>query len=185
MTHLCLKLHRPVPHPRQRQQKNQGLRLMNGACISICLAAVCMILMPITAEAQSQKTDIRKNANQLGSDEIIDVVAGQTYRGSYNFDRLGVARNSFIESHTEDGRVQYSEGPVSSKGIWYVKDDALCYEYVRPDMTGGCFRVYQIQNCFYYYSTLAPHREDEFDQDYWVARSSLIGETPNCLPPVG
>ncbi len=139
---------------------------------------------PHTAFGQSQKTDIRPNANQVIGEEIRELFAGQTHRGSYNFNNEGIARNDYIESHMPDGRTKYSEGELESDGIWYVARENLCFIYQNPDMNGGCFRVYRIKNCFYYYSSQLIQREDELDRDYWVARSTPKGETPDCDPAV-
>jgi len=47
-------------------------------------------------------------------------------------------------------------------------------------MPGGCFRVYRVQNCFYFYSDTLIEREDELDRDYWTARSVIKGDQPKC-----
>ena len=85
-------------------------------------------------------------------DEIKTIFSGQTHRGSYNFNSQGVARNGYTESHSPDGRVFYDEGELKAHGSWYVANDSLCFLYENENMNGGCFRVYRIQNCFYYYS---------------------------------
>lgn len=141
-------------------------------------------LLPSVTYAQSQKTDIRPNAKQVIGDDIVKLFEDQTHDGSYNFNSEGVARNDYIESHTADGRVSYSERNLESEGIWYVAGNNLCFVYEHEDMNGGCFRVYRINNCFYYYSSQLPQQEDELDRDYWTARSTLKGETPDCDPAI-
>ena len=148
-------------------------------------ALAASLLLPSISFAQSQKTDIRPNANQVMGDEIKTIFSGQTHRGSYNFNSQGVARNGYTESHSPDGRVFYDEGKLKANGSWYVANDSLCFLYENESMNGGCFRVYRIQNCFYYYSNQIPRRNDELDRDYWTARSTPKGETPNCEPPLG
>lgn len=150
---------------------------------SILISALGLYLNPLNAYAQSQKTDIRPNANQVIGEDIRQVFSGQTHDGSYNFNSAGIARSGYVESHTADGRVYYEEGDIKSEGVWYVAGENLCFLYKAEDMNGGCFRVYQVKNCYYYYSSELPQREDELDRDYWVARSTLKGETPNCTAP--
>jgi len=141
-------------------------------------------MTPNSAIAQSQKTDIRPNANQVIGEDIRELFAGQTHRGSYNFNSEGVARNGYIETHLPDGRTQYDEGDLKSEGIWYVAGENLCFIYKNESMNGGCFRVYRIKNCFYYYSSQRRQLNDELDRDYWTARSTPMGETPDCDPAI-
>ena len=44
-------------------------------------------------------------------------------------------------------------------------------------MEGGCFRVYKVGNCFYYYNDQIPEFSGELDRDYWTARSVKKGRT--------
>ncbi|MEP1231031.1 MAG: hypothetical protein ABJG88_10185 [Litorimonas sp.] len=146
---------------------------------------LALLTWPSLAMAQSQKTDIRPNANQVLGDDIVKLFEGKTHHGSYNFNDEGVARNDYIETHKADGRSHYNEGDLKSDGIWYIGRDNLCFVYENEDMNGGCFRVYRINNCFYYYSSQVPQRDDELDRDYWTARSTLEGEIPDCDPVIG
>ncbi|WP_409433853.1 hypothetical protein ACJ3XI_04925 [Litorimonas sp. RW-G-Af-16] len=132
------------------------------------------------AFAQSQKTDIRPLANQIVGKELPSHFRNKTHDGAYNFSRDGKARSFYTETHLDNGDTQYREGDLVSKGIWFTKTDAICYAYENPGMTGGCFRVYRVKNCYYYYSTQMARRDDELDRDYWVARSTLSGEAPEC-----
>lgn len=166
--------------PKYSQLKPHG-RIRPLALIGF---AACFML-PVTGTSQSQKTDIRPNANQLIGDEIRQIFSGQTHSGSYNFNSEGVARSGYIESHADDGRVFYEDGEVKSEGAWYVTHENLCFVYKNEALSGGCFRVYRIKNCFYYYSSNIPQRDNELGRDYWVARSTPKGETPNCDPAIG
>ena len=144
------------------------------------LAALGLLLAPAAVQAQSQKTDIRPLANQVTGDDITTYFSGVTHDGAYNFTREGTARGFYTETHTPNGSTLYREGELLSKGIWFIKNDTLCYAYENQRMSGGCFRVYRIKNCFYFYSDRMPRRDDELDRDYWIARSTLKGETPQC-----
>lgn len=140
-------------------------------------------ILPFKANAQSQKTDIRPNASQVIGEDIWAIFSGKTHDGSYNFNSAGIARSGYTEFHTADGRVYYEEEDIKSEGVWYVSGQNLCFVYKDEDMNGGCFRVYQVKNCYYYYSSELPQREDELDRDYWVARSTIAGDVPNCTAP--
>lgn len=144
------------------------------------LSALLTLGLSAPALAQSQSTDIRPNAEQIMGDDITRLVTGNTFSGAYNFTREGKARGFFTEKHFADGRVDYREGDLREDGAWFEIDDSICYRYANSAMSGGCFRVYQVKNCYYFYSTLMQQRPDELDQDYWVARSTLQGETPQC-----
>lgn len=134
----------------------------------------------VTSTAQSQTTDIRPNALRLTETEIQTEFNGQTHEGAYNFSAVGVARNNYTETHFKDGRTLYKEHGLTTRGVWLVDHDSLCFIYEGDMMAGGCFRVYKVENCYYYYSDQFVERPDELDRDYWTARSVKQGETPQC-----
>ena len=152
------------------------------AFTAVILACVCLG-QPL-AFAQSQTTDIRPNANRLVGDDLLAAFEGVTHDGAYKFTDLGDPRRFYQETTHAMGRTSYSEVNRKTEGDWFIEDDALCFEYDRDEMTGGCFRVYQVGNCYYYYSDTLLMRRDELDQDYWTARSVRAGETPSCEPGV-
>jgi len=130
--------------------------------------------------AQSQKTDIRPNASRVIGDELLAAFKGITHDGSYNFSREGAASNFYKETHNSDGSVNYVEGKTTYKGIWIPRQDSICYRYIDTQLSGGCFRVYRIKNCYYFYTTTRQYSEDELDRDYWTARSVKNGEVARC-----
>jgi len=132
------------------------------------------------AFAQSQTTDIRPHANRMMGDDLKAAFSGQTHSGAYNFTPKGEPTRFYEERHNKEGTVTYSEGSDLETGIWRVFKDNLCYLYDSQDMPGGCFRVYRVKNCYYFYSDTLIERDDELDQDYWTARSTLNGELPQC-----
>lgn len=134
--------------------------------------------------AQSQKTDIRPNAKQITGDKLRSQFSGVTHKGAYNFTDDGKPQRFYIETHSPNGEVVYDEGFGREKGIWFIKGHKLCFDYESDYMPGGCFRVYGVKNCFYYYVDRIPKREDELDRDYWTARSVKAGETPACDAPM-
>lgn len=135
-----------------------------------------------SAAAQSQSTDIRPNANRIMGEALLDEFMGVTHDGAYNFTDDGEPRRFYTESHHEDGRVTYAEDGVKEDGVWIIKRDSLCFAYKNDTMNGGCFRVYKVGNCYYYYSDMIPEFDGELDRDYWTARSVKAGETPDCDP---
>jgi len=138
------------------------------------------ILMSSTAFAQNQQTDVRPQAQRVMGEDLLDAFKGITHEGAYNFTREGTGTQFYTETHHDDGRTTYIEAGLKADGVWIIQRDDLCFIYKNQDMTGGCFRVYQVGNCYYYYSRNIPQREDELDRDYWTARSVAEGETPTC-----
>lgn len=136
------------------------------------------------AAAQSQTTDIRPDANRILGEQLPAEYSGVTHKGAYNFTDAGDPSRFYTETTTADGKTSYSEIGVQSEGQWSVKQDMLCFDYDNEAMAGGCFRVYRVGNCFYYYSDSLALRRDELDRDYWTARSVKRGEAPNCEPGV-
>jgi len=100
--------------------------------------------------------------------------------GAYNFSRSGEARAFYTEQHNKDGTVLYTEGELIADGRWGVFGDILCYYYVNNALNGGCFRVYRVKNCYFFYSNGLPDDPNEIDGDFWTARSTLKGETQQC-----
>ncbi len=130
--------------------------------------------------AQSQKTDIRPDANRLMGESLRTAFSGRTHSGAYNFTEKGQPTRFYEESHGVDGRISYSENGRKDPGTWLIMKDTLCYLYDASDMPGGCFRVYRVENCYYFYSDRMIERQDELDRDYWTARSVHKGEQPQC-----
>jgi len=148
--------------------------------VYLSLIALALTVYAPDVTAQSQSTDIRPHANRVTGNDLKAAFTGQTHSGAYNFTPKGEPTRFYEERHDKDGRVAYSEGDGIEAGIWRVFEDTLCFLYENNTMTGGCFRVYRVKNCYYYYSDNLIEHEDELDRDYWTARSTLKGEQPNC-----
>lgn len=143
-------------------------------CVSLCWTEA--------ATAQSQTYDVRPDAVQVTGEALQQNFKGLTHEGAYNFDSLGRPGVRFTERHYADGRILYVENGESFKGRWTVTPlDTICYSYEEKMVGGGgCFRVYQLGSCYYFYSSYFVAREDEIDQDYWTARSVKKGERATC-----
>jgi len=138
----------------------------------------------VTANAQSQTTDIRPKAEKLQGDDLLKAFLGKTYEGAYNFSAEGEPRRFYEEVHHQDSRVTYSEHGESFAGAWTLARDTICYQYRSDTMSGGCFRVYQVGNCYYFYNSARPERPYELGENYWTARSTQAGEIADCEPAV-
>ena len=141
------------------------------------LAALAIMTGGVAA-AQTQDTDIRPLAERVVGDDLFEAFTGVTHDGAYNFDGVGEPRGRYRETHNPDGTVEYSDKRVSESGAWIIVDDMLCFTY--QTMNGGCFRVWRVDNCYYYYSDAIPETPGEAGRDYWTARSVAEGETAGC-----
>ena len=148
--------------------------------ISLSLLALAYLGSAPLAAAQSQSTDIRPHASRMMDNDLKASFAGQTHSGAYNFTPKGEPTRFYEERHHKNGSVVYSEGDGDETGIWRVLKNKICYLYESNKMSGGCFRVYRVANCYYFYSDRLIERKDELDQDYWTARSTIKGEAPQC-----
>ena len=146
------------------------------------LTYLCLALMPAVSFAQSQTTDIRPNANRLVGEELLNAYKNVTHDGAYNFTDDGEPQRFYTEAHHDDGRATYTVDGQSYDGVWMIRSDALCFTYRTEKFQGGCFRVYRVGNCYYYYDNRYPHDKRELDEDYWTARSVPAGERSNCEP---
>ena len=157
------------------KERNQIVRR-----VFLSLAILSTLVFAPEVLAQSQDTDIRPHANRVIGNDLQATFAGQTHSGAYNFTASGEPTRFYEERHHKDGKVAYSEGDGIERGLWRVLNDNLCFLYDSNKMAGGCFRVYRVENCYYFYSANLIEREDELDRDYWTARSTLKGEHPKC-----
>jgi len=147
----------------------------------LLLTASLFLFCNSAALAQSQDTDIRKNALRIKGDALLESFLNTTHDGAYNFTEEGEPQRFYKETHHEDSKVTYTEddgNPVD--GLWSIRRNLLCFQYPGQKMSGGCFRVYKVGNCFYYYNNDIPEYGFEIDRDYWTARSVKAGEEPNC-----
>ena len=135
-----------------------------------------------TAQSQSQDTDIRPNADQLSAEEIKKPFSDVTMDGAYNFGRNGRAQSFYTEKHNPDGTLTYTEDGKSDPGRWFIRKDSLCFMYPSNQLAGGCFRVYQIKNCYYFYSAARRQVDYESGEAYWIARATKMGERAGCDP---
>ena len=146
-----------------------------------CLSALCLSLsFSFSATAQSQDIDIRPFANQLDKERIQSAFSNVTMDGAYNFGRNGKAQSFYVEHHTPEGIVSYEEDGIVEPGRWFVRQNTICYMYPADSMTGGCFRVYQVKNCYYFYTTSRRQVPGENGQPYWTARAVKQGERAGC-----
>lgn len=145
------------------------------------LALLCFGLAP-QASAQSQSYDVRPQASRVTGAELISSFTGITHKGAYNFDLKGRAGNNYTEQHHADGKITYNEEGEVLTGRWRLTpDDMICYSYESANLGPGCFRVYKIGTCFYFYASYFTAREDESDREYWTARSVIKGKSATCL----
>lgn len=155
-------------------------QIVSQALFKTLLPALLCLSLSAVASAQSQDTDIRPNADQLTGQEIKKVFATATMDGAYNFGRNGKAQSFYKEQHNPDGTLLYEEEGQVDPGRWFVRKDALCFTYPSKRLAGGCFRVYQIKNCYYFYSTSRRQVPGENGQPYWTARAVKMGERVGC-----
>ena len=156
-----------------------SLTLFRAAFTSL---AIALSTLAFPASAQTQDTDIRPNANQLTGDQIKADFSNVSMDGAYNFGRNGRASSFYKEDHEADGTVTYIEDGHVEPGRWFVRKDAICYMYPSNQLAGGCFRVYQVKNCYYFYSSTRPQAEYELGENYWTARSVKSGQRAACDP---
>ncbi len=155
-------------------------RIVNPALFSRLFIAAALLCVSAPAYSQSQDTDIRGNADQLTAEEIKSVFSNVTMDGAYNFGRNGKAQSFYTEKHNADGTLSYKEDGTVEPGRWFVRKDSICYMYPSNQMAGGCFRVYQVKNCYYFYDAARRQVPYETGEAYWTARSVKMGERAGC-----
>lgn len=119
-----------------------------------------------------------ENDSYLSTEELKAVFTNQTHSGTYNFKRENIKTFAFEETTTDDGRTRHVQGERVDTGDWLIMRDLICFKYDTLDFSGACFRIYQVGNCYYHYSTTP--RQD--GKGSFTARSVIKGERPNCVP---
>ena len=149
------------------------------------LAAFITAAPTASAGEPTQDIDIRPDGVQV-TGEMLDLnFSGVTHKGTYAILRESTGTKDYTETTYEDGRVRYKEGDLVAEGRWDRVGDQLCYRYYDAAMAGGCFYVYVVGNCYYYYSNNAAGIFGVRNGLYWTARSVKSGETASCEPAIG
>lgn len=149
--------------------------------ISLAILGMSQSLYIPPAAAQSQTYDVRPQANRVIGAELLRSFEGVTHDGAYNFDQAGRPGFRYTERHHKDGRVTYKEQGETITGRWSVTGtDLICYFYDTILIGGGCFRLYKLGSCFYFYSSSAVEKDDESEREYWTARSVKHGQKASC-----
>ena len=161
--------------------------IFRAAILASSLVLTALHSAPL--QAQSQDVDIRGDAKQLTGTALLSAYRGVTHKGTYAFTRDGTGTAHYTETTHADGRVEYKEGDLIAHGAWVPSHDSLCFHYKSDDMGGGCFHVWQIGNCYYYYATylhsFGSGNTLESPDTFWTARSVKSGDTPDCDPDIG
>ena len=132
------------------------------------------------AHAQTQDTDVRPFGKQLNAAQIKSEFTGTTLDGAYQFISPRTAEKNYIETHYANSTVRYIEGNVDTKGYWQVIDDYVCYNYPYSFFSGGCFQIYKVENCYYFYSLKDMRLNRKLGDELWTARAVKKDETPLC-----
>ena len=164
------------------EMANEGkcarLVIMKKLTIAFVLIFITGFLNPVAA--QNTNSDLQR----LNSDDILRAFNGQTHNGAYSLTQDGEPTRFYVEDHLETSEAIYSENGISYPGVWSIMRDHLCYDYVSDDMTGGCFKVFQIGNCYFFFGDNIPNHLINLEQNYWTARSVIKGQSPDCDPGV-
>ncbi|WP_371397108.1 hypothetical protein [Fretibacter rubidus] len=139
-----------------------------------------LTMTPPPSFAQSQDYDVRPEASRLMGEALTSSFTGMTHTGAYNFNPRGEPGNRYTEWHGDDGAIIYREGDLMAKGRWAARNDMICYDYNNNILGSGCFRVYKLGSCHYFYSSSLLARDDELSTDYWTARSVHKGQRATC-----
>ncbi|WP_017931178.1 hypothetical protein [Robiginitomaculum antarcticum] len=140
---------------------------------------------PAHAGEPTQDIDIRPTGEQVTGESLSAAFSGVTHKGSYAILRENTGTKDYTETTFSDGTVTYNEGDMVATGQWRRFGERICYSYEQDHMAGGCFYVYQVGNCYYYYGSNAAGIMGAQDGLYWIARSVKTGETASCDPVIG
>jgi len=147
--------------------------------ILILFSALLFQAMVLSSPASAQMDAPVRQGERLTEDRILELFSGQTHIGVYN------GGNSFVETHYADTRVYYEEeGDEPDYGVWTMRDQMLCFVYRSDRYSGGCFRVYKVSNCYYFFYENMPYREDELQTNNWNSKGYMEGTDNDCDPGI-
>ncbi len=131
------------------------------------------LVLNLSAHATEQP----KGPVVLDGPSIIKVFDGKAVSGVYS-DGTPVK-----ETYKVGGGIDYWDSYRSTTGTWSVVNNLLCTFYNDSEMSGGCFRVEQVNaNCFDYFA-LAGSTEEALtpsDKPRYTARAHIEGAPDTC-----
>ena len=155
-----------------------GKNLITAALMSTCLG--------FTASAQATRmADIPTTGEWMTGDQIIKEYTDSTHTGMYSWMKEG-APVSYREIHFDNTITTYFEygrEDFTTKGVWVVKKNIICYYYSHQDMNSeNCFNVLKNGNCYYHYS--APRPQTFENLEGWNSVGYDEDVVPSCVPPI-
>jgi len=153
-------------------------KIATGLFLAVCLAS------PVAAQA-TRMANSPTSGTWMSGEEIIAEYTDTTQTGMYSWTKEN-APVSFKETHNDNTITTYNEygkEDFTTKGVWIVKKNIICYYYKDWRMNNeNCFTVLKSGNCYYHYDDL---KEQNFeDMDNWNSVSYDENETPTCVPPI-
>jgi len=113
---------------------------VSGAFLALLIAVAIAAPDPVAA------TEFRYRA--LSRADLVTEFLGRRVDGLY------ADGSSFTEHFRDDGSTLYRDARGEVIGEMSFRDDNFCFRYEVPDMTGGCFVVWQRSaNCYDFYVT--------------------------------
>lgn len=138
--------------------------------------------------ASAGDTSAKKKYTPLTSKQFKKMLPGNTISGEYRQMRERTKTYNFSEKHHKNGTTDYTEGPITAKGVWYTLGTyKICYKYPNDENMGpqiSCFWVYKQDTCFYGYSIGNMTLKGPRSYDDWSARWIVKGSGGSCDAPV-
>jgi len=147
----------------------------------LTIAAFALLTaLPASAQISTHIPDA-DTLERLRGDELRAAYAGQTLYGVYKIPTSRSTTTHYTEKMTEDGRTDYREGEFRSKGIWYIKNDQMCFEYDEQDReVAHCFYEFRSGSCLYNYSYVTPDGNKPINPANWGSKSVAKGDYSTC-----
>lgn len=146
------------------------------------------ILMLATLAAPVSAQEVPSDLSPVLGTDIYTLFSGRTMDGTYKDVHERSGTKYFIETFHENGRTDYQEGNIETKGWWAPKGNQVCFRYLKDSGLSGelaCYRVFQSGTCIYSYNPALVIDNKPVDPNYWSAKTILKGDISTCDNLVG
>lgn len=160
-----------------------GKHIIGKHFIGLALGVICSA--QIASAQATRMAEAPTDGEWMTGDQIIKEYTDSTQTGMYSYLKNN-APVSYTEIHYDNTITLYNEygrEDFSTKGVWVVKKNIICYYYSHGDMNPeNCFNVLKSGNCYYHYSSPRPQNFEKLES--WNSVGYDEDVVPTCVPPI-
>ncbi len=165
--------------------------MRNSPIIVLSILITGLFSSPATAENLSEDTTESHGYRLLSGDELLATHMEITLEGVYSPGSHKLLPDgspvTFTEFHHKNSTTTYKHRGYTnytSKGVFIVQKDRMCYMYNDPPNIIGrfCFYIFEKENCYYHYFAGAPMPKTKEGFENWSSMAYRREDKQTCLP---